>query len=75
VVPLVPDFVTDVLVVIVFVTIGGDRDSMGSSPWPPLITLDAPLCPLVVVVVDIPRPPPGAASPLLCMKTAPIASS
>jgi hypothetical protein len=67
--------VTDVLVVIIFIMTGGDCDSLGPPPRPPLIALDALFVPLLVATVDAPRPPPGAAFPLHCLKTTLTASS
>jgi hypothetical protein len=39
--------VVGILVIVIFVVTGSDRDSLGPPPGSPLITLDATLCSLV----------------------------
>jgi hypothetical protein len=40
--------VARVLVIIIFIAIGGDRDLLEQSPWPLLIDVYAPLCPPLI---------------------------
>jgi hypothetical protein len=69
--------VASVLVVITFISTGGDCDSLGPLLRPPFVTSGAPLQTLVSCFGQrpLPRLPPGAAFPLLCTKMAPTASS
>jgi hypothetical protein len=39
--------VASTFIIIVLIVAGGDRDSLGPSPWPPLVTLGASFCSVV----------------------------
>jgi hypothetical protein len=68
--------VTGVLIVITFIVVGGDCDSLGPPLRPPLVISGALFGTLVGGFGRRPsQPPPGAAFPLLYMKTALTASS
>jgi hypothetical protein len=67
--------VTSILIVITFITTGGDCDSLGLPLWPPLVISSAPLCNPFSHFSWHPPLLPGAAFSLFCMKTTLTAST
>jgi hypothetical protein len=66
--------VASAYIIIVLIVASGDRDSLGPSPWPPLVALGASFCSVVHGCGRSSRAPPMAAFPLFCTKIAPTAS-